>query len=255
MIQSIDRAARVLFTLQGAHHMGITELAESLELAPSTVHGIVKSLASHGFVAKEPDGSRYVLGPALLKLSNVYLDSLDVRARAMRWTQELARRTGFAVRLGVPLFNEIIVIHHNGRTDGTEQMPETGISIPAHASALGKVLLAYHRDTAEEVLLLPLTVLTGDTQTDPDALRAEMDEIVRIGFATECDEAVLGESSAAAPIVDRDGAVIAAVAVVVPTTEWPVADDTLNALRETARNISREIGAARWAAAPVRNST
>ena len=54
MIQAIDRAARVLSSLQGARHLGITELAGILELPPSTVHGIVKSLQAHGLVAKEP---------------------------------------------------------------------------------------------------------------------------------------------------------------------------------------------------------
>ena len=93
-----------------------------------------------------------MLGPALLKLSNVYLDTLDVRARAMRWTAELARRTGCATRLGVPLFDEVIVIHHNRRPDGSEQMPEIGVTIPAHASALGKVLLAYDPNVADPIL-------------------------------------------------------------------------------------------------------
>ena len=74
----------------------------SLDLPPSTIHGLVKSLQEHGLVAKEPGTSRYMLGPALLKLSNVYLDTLDVRARAMRWTAELARRTGCAIRLARP---------------------------------------------------------------------------------------------------------------------------------------------------------
>ena len=147
-IQAIDRAAAVLSSLQGARHLGITELAAALDLPPSTVHGIVKSLQQHGLVAKEPNGQRYMLGPALLKLSNVYLDTLDVRARAMRWTRELARRTGLAVRLGAELFDEVIIIHHNRRPDGSQQMPETGLSIPAHASAMGKVLLAYDADYA-----------------------------------------------------------------------------------------------------------
>ena len=133
MIQAIDRAAKVLSSLQGARHLGVTELSAELGLPASTVHGIVKSLQGHGLVAQESGGNRYMLGPALLKLSNVYLDTLDVRARAMRWTLELARRTGLSTRLGVQLFDEVIIIHHNQRPDGSQQMPETGLSIPAHA--------------------------------------------------------------------------------------------------------------------------
>ena len=143
MIQAIDRAARVLAALQGSRHLGITELGAILELPPSTVHGIVASLRDHGLVVKEPHGQRYMLGPTLLQLSNVYLDTLDVRARAMRWTGDLSERTGLAVRLGVEFFDQVIIIHHEPRPDGTRQMPETGVTIPAHASALGKVLLAY----------------------------------------------------------------------------------------------------------------
>lgn len=246
MIQAIDRAAKVLSSLQGARHLGISELAALLELPPSTVHGIVKSLHQHGLVAKEPGSSRYMLGPALLKLSNVYLDTLDVRARAMRWTSELARRTGLSTRLGVELFDEVIIIHHNQRPDGTQQMPETGLSIPAHASAMGKVLLAYDPSQADELFTTALRSLTGDTITDPAQLITQFAQIVERGIATEQDEAVLGESSIAAPVVDRSGAVIAAVAVVLPSSEWPPEDNVLNDLRETARNISRELGATNW---------
>src|SRR4029450_13665125 len=98
-----------------------------LDLPPSTVHGIVKSLRLHGLVAKEPNSNRYMLGPALLKLSNVYLDALEVRARAMRWTEELSRRTGLATRLGAELFDEVIIIHHNLRPGGSEQKSRTGL--------------------------------------------------------------------------------------------------------------------------------
>lgn len=246
VIQSIDRAAQVLQSLSGARHLGISELSTILDLPPSTVHGIVKSLQTHGLVAKEPNGNRYMLGPALLKLSNVYLDTLDVRARAMRWTRELARRTGLAVRLGAELFDEVIIIHHNLRPDGSEQMPETGLSIPAHASAMGKVLLAYDPDAADELLAQPLRSLTGDTVTDAAELSLQFAQIAERGIGTEEDEAVLGESSIAAPIADRSGRVIAAVAVVLPSSQWPPEDPVLNDLRETARNISRELGAVAW---------
>ena len=165
MIQAIDRAAKVLELLQGARHLGITDLALALDLPPSTVHGIVKSLREHGLVAKERGGQRYMLGPTLLRLSNVYLDTLDVRARAMRWTQDLARRTGLSVRLGAPHFTDVLVIHHNLRPDDSQQMLETGVAIPAHASAMGKVLLAYDQGFQRDVFAQPLRSLTGDTVT------------------------------------------------------------------------------------------
>lgn len=246
MIQAIDRAAKVLASLQGARHLGITELAAALDLPPSTVHGIVKSLQQHGLVAKEPGGRRYTLGPTLLKLSNVYLDTLDVRARAQRWTAGLAKRTGFAVRVGVELFDEVIVIHHEHRPDGTEQMPETGISMPAHASALGKVLLAYHPELARLLDTRVLRPLTGATIVDPAELSLQLARIGERALGSEVDEAVLGEASLAAPIADRSGAVVAAVAVVLPSNLWPPEADTLTALRETARTISREMGSPSW---------
>lgn len=245
VIQAIDRAAKVLSSLQGARHLGISELAAALELPPSTVHGIVKSLQQHGLVAKEPNSNRYMLGPALLKLSNVYLDTLDVRARGMSWTRELARRTGLSTRLGAELFDEVIIIHHNRRPDGSQQMLETGLTIPVHASAMGKVLLAYNPSYVDD-LVSPLRSLTGDTITDVSELRLHLAQVVERGIAMERDEAVLGESSVAAPVVDKSGAVIAAVAVVMPTSEFPPENNVLNDLRETARAISRELGATAW---------
>jgi DNA-binding IclR family transcriptional regulator len=251
MIQSIDRAARVLELLQGARHLGITDLSAALSLPPSTVHGIVKSLREHGLVAKERGGQRYMLGPTLLRLSNVYLDTLDVRARAMRWTQELARRTNLPVRLGAPHFHEVLVIHHDLRPDDSRQMLETGVAIPAHASAMGKVLLAYDAGFQRTVFEQSLRSLTGDTITDVARLTLELPAILDRATAAEVDEAVLGESSVAAPVADASNEIVAAVAVVMPTSQAPATDAVLDALRETARNISRELGATVWPPAPA----
>lgn len=246
MIQAIDRAAKVLELLQGARHLGITDLSQALDLPPSTVHGIVKSLREHGLVAKERGGQRYMLGPTLLRLSNVYLDTLDVRARAMRWTQDLARRTGMAVRLGAPHFADVLVIHHNLRPDDSQQMLETGMAIPAHASAMGKVLLAHDVGFQQTVFARPLRSLTGDTITDVARLTLELPAIAERGSAGETDEAVLGESSVASPVADAHGDIVAALAVVLPTSQAPASDEVLAALREAARNISRELGATVW---------
>jgi len=248
VIQSVDRAARVLFALQGERRLGIAELATRLKLAPSTVHGIVKTLAAHHLVVQDAGSGRYQLGPAVLRLGNVYLDTLELRSRAMSWSEELARRTGMAVRTGVLAGDDVVIIHHEPRPDGSRQMHETGIVIPAHASALGKAQLAFLPAEAEAVLASAHRSMTGETITDADELRQQLAVVARTALAEENDEAVLGESSVAAPIFGAHGTAIGAIAVVLPTTDWPLGEPVRDALREAARNVSRELGATRWPA-------
>jgi DNA-binding IclR family transcriptional regulator len=250
VIQSVDRAARVLFALQGERRLGISDLAIRLELAPSTVHGIVKTLAAHNLVVQDPGSGRYQLGPAVLRLGNVYLDTLELRSRAVSWSEELARRSGMAVRTGVLAGDDVVIIHHEPRPDGSRQMPETGIVIPAHASALGKAQLAFLPAEADRVLASAHRSMTGETITDAAELRTQFAGVARTAIAEENDEAVLGESSVAAPIFGAHGSAIGAIGVVLPTTDWPVNEGVRDALREAARNISRELGAARWPAQP-----
>jgi DNA-binding IclR family transcriptional regulator len=244
VIQSVDRAIRVLTALQGARRMSLSELSARLDLAPSTTHGIVRTLVEHGMVVQERGSSRYQLGPAVLRLGNVYLDTLELRSKAIPWAEDLARRTGLAVRTGVLLIDDVVIIHHEPRPDGSRQMPEVGIVIPAHASALGKAMLAFDPDEADRVLSAgELRSMTGETLTSPDAVRRQLAEVRTSGIAREQDEAVLGEGAVASPVFDSWGGVVGAIGVVVSgSTETDAGDQ----VRETARSLSRELGASSW---------
>jgi DNA-binding IclR family transcriptional regulator len=251
VIQSIDRAVRVLTALQGTRRMSLSELAARLDLAPSTMHGIVRSLVEHGMVVQERGSSRYQLGPAVLRLGNVYLDTLELRSRAIPWAEDLARRTGLAVRTGVLLIDDVVIIHHEPRPDGSRQMPEVGIVIPVHASALGKALLAFLPEDEKRVLTSgELRSMTGETISSPELLRDQLDLIRASGVATEQDEAVLGEGSLASPVFDSYGEAVGAIGVVVPSgdLERPEVRDLV---RDAARAVSRELGAATWPPRPL----
>ncbi len=243
MIQSVDRSVRILLALQGARRLSLTELAARVDLPASTVHGIVRTLAEHGMVEQEAGSARYMLGPAVLRLSSVYLDSLEFRSRALKWAEELARRTVLAVRAGVLLLDDVIIVHHEPRPDGSRQMPEVGFVIPAHASALGKAILAF-RDVP--IRTAQLRRMTGETIVDPADLVPHLTDVARTGTATEHDEALLGESSVAAPVFDSTGLAVGAIGVVMPSSEWPASSSLHDDVREAARNISRELGAAGW---------
>ena len=246
MIQSVDRAIRVLTALQGARRMSLSELSSRLDLAPSTTHGIVRTLVEHGMVVQERGSSRYQLGPAVLRLGNVYLDTLELRSKAIPWAEDLARRTGLAVRTGVLLIDDVVIIHHEPRPDGSRQMPEVGIVIPAHASALGKAMLAFMPDDAERMLA------TGDAaqhdrrdaHRSPRRCATQLEEVRTTGIAREQDEAVLGEGAVASPVFDSWGDVVGAIGVVVPSGGSDA--DPGDLVRETARALSRELGAPSW---------
>src|SRR3954454_22642368 len=143
-IQSIDRAARILKVLaSGPRRLGVTEIAQRLELAPPTGHGLLQTLQVHGFVEQDRISGKHQLGAGLLQLGNTYLDLNELRARSLVAAERLAQRADAAVRVGVMHGSSVIVVHHVFRPDETLQILEVGAQLPVHASALGKAILAY----------------------------------------------------------------------------------------------------------------
>jgi DNA-binding IclR family transcriptional regulator len=249
-IQSIDRATAILKALaSGPRRLGVSELAERLGLARPTVHGLLQTLQSHGFVEQDRSSDKYQLGPGLLQLGYSYLDLNELRARSIPYADRLATRASAAVRVGVMHGSSVVVVHHVFRPDTTFGVLEVGLQLPLHASALGKAILAFApNQVIDDLLSEPLPRLTKQTLFEA-ALRGELATIRDQGVATERDEAVLGESSAAAPIFDHGGSAVGAIGVVDATERiFPrgLAKGLSAAVSEAARAVSRELGAPRW---------
>ena len=249
-IQSIDRAAAILRTLaSGPRRLGVSELADRLGLARPTVHGLLQTLQSHGFVEQDRNSDKYQLGPGLLQLGYSYLDLNELRARSVAQADRLASRCGSAVRVGVMHGDSVVVVHHVFRPDATFGVPEVGLQLPLYASALGKAILAFSPgQLLEDLLAEPLPRLTKRTLAGPE-LRRDLESVREHAIATERDEAVLGESSVAGPIFDHAGNPAGAIAVVDATERLygrSLAKGVTAAVTEAARAISRELGAARW---------
>src|SRR6266849_2239426 len=249
-IQSIDRATAILKALaSGPRRLGVSELAERLGLARPTVHGLLQTLQTHGFVEQDRHSDKYQLGPGLLQLGYSYLDLNELRARSIQYSDRLAARASAAVRVGVMHGSSVVVVHHVFKPDAAFGVLEVGLQLPLHASALGKAILAYSpAQLVDDALAEQLAVLTKRT-LDPAALRRELAIVRDQGIATERDEAVLGESSAAAPIFDDAGHAVGAIGVVAATEElFPrgLARGIAAAVGEAARGVSRELGAPRW---------
>jgi DNA-binding IclR family transcriptional regulator len=253
MIQSVDRAARILRALAaGPGRLGVSELSARLGLAKGTVHGLLRTLQANGLVEQHADSDKYQLGPALLQLSNRYLDLNELRSRALAWSELLASQTGEAVRVGAPHGDGILVVHHVFRPDTTLQILEVGALLPLHATALGKAVLAYLPDDVQDDLIADgLPKLTGQTLSTPAALRRDLETARSRGYAVEREEAVIGEAGLASPIFDRRGETIGAVGVAGPRErllEQGRESTLAEAVVQASRGISRDLGAQRWPA-------
>jgi DNA-binding IclR family transcriptional regulator len=250
MIQSVERAATILAVLgSGTPRLGVTEIAERVGLAKPTVYGLLRTLVKHDLVAQDPFSGKYSLGPGVLQLGNAYLDGSEVRARSLLWAESLAQRANEAVWVATLSGTRVIVLHHVFRPDNTVQILEVGAAIPWHACALGHAIVA-HLPAQElaRVMSAERAPLTGRTKTTRAALGQALAQVRRRGYAVENQEATVGDAGMAAPIVSREGTVAGAIGLVGPAERLlaPGArDELVRAVVESARSVSRDLGAGR----------
>ena len=125
-----------------------------------------------------------------------------------------------------------------------------GALLPIHATAMGKVLLAYHPYLTADLGNGTLQRFTSCTITDPKLLAVELSRVQEQGWASSVEELIEGETSCAAPIRDRQGVAVGAIAISGPTER--VCDgsqpraELVSYVREGARTISRDLGAVPW---------
>ena len=112
---------------------------------------------------------KYQLGAALLHMGSSYLDGNELRTRALNWSDSLASRSHESVRIGTLHEGRVLIVHHVFRPDDSLQVLDVGTLLPAHATALGKALLADSPYIADELAAAGLDRFTPATVTDPGA--------------------------------------------------------------------------------------
>ncbi|MFD3533325.1 IclR family transcriptional regulator [Streptomyces sp. NPDC058661] len=250
MVQSVQRAARILRELASAGpRLGVTEIAERIGVSKPTVHALLRTLEAEGLVRQEKETSKYLLGSALLRLGNSYLETQELRSRTLPWADGLAERTGEAVWVAVLDGRHVLVVHHAFRRGSGVQILELGATVPWNTCALGKAMVAFLPRSEQEVLLEgELATLTGQSVVDPGVLAGQLEEIRRLGYAQEDQESALGEAGIASPVFERHGHVAGAIGVV-GAVERLLTEECRQqhavAVREIATLLSRELGAGR----------
>ena len=197
--------------------MSLQELCARSGYPKSTVHALLSTLREYSVIEQNPDG-RYSLGIRLYECGCAVSAMWDVRSVAGPYLEQLARRTGAGAYLALRSGDHAISIDHctAGSGTGLQVMVETGIPLPLHATAQGKLLLSAlpESEAARCIRQCGLAPYTRHTVETVEALTAQLEEIRRQGYAVEDGEYKVGLRSVAAPVYDAKGELAYALGVV-----------------------------------------
>ena len=195
----LARAATILDAFDGSRPvLGLSELASRAGLPKSTVHRFAEQLLDLGWFERAPGG--YRVGMRLFEVGGLADRRNRMRERAAPHLHQLAGVTGTAVHLGVLDHGEVVYLEKLPAR-GLELPTRDGGRMPAHCTALGKVMLAYAgAEEIERVIAAGLEPRTATTIVDPDRLRSELLAVRRAGVAFDREEACAGVACVAAPI-------------------------------------------------------
>ena len=204
---TVARAVAVLRTLAEApSDLGTNEIARRTRLSPSTVSRLLATLATDELVSRMPDSGRFRLGPRLVELGNAALARVDMRELCHPHLRALTEATGETSTLSVPYEQGTITVDFVQSPSSVRSVAQVGRPSVAHATATGKVFLAY----AGALPSGPLPAYTSRTITDVALLAAEVETIRKRGWAQAVRERDEDQNAVAAPI-HRDGAGLTAV--------------------------------------------
>ncbi|ASF38059.1 IclR family transcriptional regulator [Halobacillus halophilus] len=246
-VQSVDRALTILQLLQeNPDGLGVTEIAHRLDVAKSTVHRLLASLKQKGYVRQDDMLEKYRLGLKLLELGETVSENMDIRTTANPYLVKLAQETGETIHLGIREEAEVIYVDKVERYAPIRMYSSVGKRAPLYCTGIGKALLAFASNEAEDHLMSTLTLkkFTPHTITDKDKLKKHLGHIRERGYSIDNEEHEEGIRCTAAPIWNHRGEAIAAISVAGSTsrmTEEKVESCT-GSLLHTALEISRRLG-------------
>lgn len=199
----------------------VAELCQRLDLPKATVHRLCQRLTSEGFLARQPGGRTFAPGPRLLGLA---LDALrsgvgaDRRAVLEGLVREIGETCNFTTLVG----HDVVYLDRVEARWPLRMQLEPGSHVPLHCTASGKLFLAAMTPARRARMLdaIDLAAHTPSTITTRAALEAELARIARQGFSEDREEFLVGLIAVSAPVVDRRGRTVAAVACHAPTARF-----------------------------------
>ncbi len=224
----------------------LAELARRLDVPKASMADILSGLVASSFLFKNPDG-RFVLGTGAIAFARTAVSScslVDVTHHHLELLVRSINETAVVARLDyesmVSMYVDKVESDHSVRYS----VP-LGLRRELYATSAGKVILAHLPKAEQSAYLRSVSFerFTPRTIVDRKVIEQELDEVMRVGFASTEDERSVGASGIAAPVLDSEGQLLCALTVAGPTTRiQPRRDEIIAHVRETARRIGSAFG-------------
>lgn len=239
-VAAVSRALAVMDELAVSGELGTNELARRTGVNASTVSRVLATLAAGGYVDQAPNG-RYRLGVRLVQLGNAVVDRLDLRELAQPILRRLVSAVGETATLSVPGEHEAITVDFAESSASVQSVAQVGRPSVAHATATGKVMLAFGHATPPPG---PLRRYTSRTIADPRVLARVVEKVRVAGWADAVGEREEDLAALAAPVSGSRGELAAIVGVQGPAgrLDATARRNALPVLLEAAAELSGRLG-------------
>jgi DNA-binding IclR family transcriptional regulator len=244
VLQTVDRALRLLLLFEEVgREYRVGELAAMLGVDKSIASRLAATLANRGFLERAPGSEAFRLGPEVGRLGMLALGSShNLMGLARAPMERLAEETGETVNLAVLKDDKAVNV---AQVDGPHLVGVgdwTGWKTEPHATANGKVLLAFAGSEFEDLPLeIPLKTFTEQTITSLKELRSELERVRSAGWGSTLGELEKGFNGVAVPVFDVSGRCLAALSVSGPVYRMP--PQRLPEVAQLCEKIAEEIGA------------
>ena len=245
LVRAVDHALQLLSCYTEKEEMGVTELSKKLGLHKNNVFRILATLEFRGYIEQNKKTEGYRLGPKIFELGLIFKYQMGLIKHAKPIMEEIVKRHNETVYLGVLRDIYAIYIDNVETTHTVRVVSRVGSQIPAYASAIGKVQLAYLPTDELERLLRDrkLKAYTEKTITDKNLLM-ELKKVAEEGYALDNEEFEDDVKCVAAPIRDYTRWVVAGLSISGPA--FRMNEEAMPHLIETVKwgalQISKSLG-------------
>ncbi len=207
MSQSLKKGIEALLFLASRKSVGVTELAEELDVNKSTAFRILDTFLEANMVEKNKETLKYKLGPAILQLSEQYYKNFNIIAMARPVMERLAMQIRESVHLCVCSNNRAVIIEQIMSDSRLVVNAKIGNSEPLHCSSVGKCLLAFAQGELREkmISLITFDVFTEKTISNKEQLYLELEDVKAKGYAVDDGELSPDIKCVAVPVFDDRG--------------------------------------------------